>query len=265
MNDHNRSTRSTTLPVALITGAARRIGACIAERLHGCGYAVVIQYHDSEAPALALAERLNGKRDGSAVALKARLAEPGALSRPGQPGQLVEESVAHFGRLDLLVNNASTFPGSNLADTTGPEWDTMFAVNCKTPFFLAQTAAPHLRRVHGCIINITDFYARHPKPGAPVYCATQAALESLTRSLALELAPQVRVNAVAPGAILAPQPRTGRGDKGSEGYDEAGIIAKTPLARRGTPEEIAATVVFLARDAGFITGETISVDGGRPR
>ncbi len=236
--------------VALVTGGARRIGAAIARHLHAHGYAVALHAHRSGEALAATVAELEAQRPGSALALHADLRDTAA------PAALVAACLAHFGRLDALVNNASNFYPTPLDEATPEQWDELFAVNARAPFFLAQAAAPHLREGRGAIVNLTDLHAQQPLPLHPLYGAAKSALEMLTRSLALELAPQVRVNAVAPGAILWP----------AQGKDEAArqaLLARTPLARTGTPEEVAASVRWLLDEAGFVTGHVLRLDGGR--
>lgn len=236
--------------VVLITGAARRIGAQIATTLHGAGYRVALHAHRSGDALAARVAALCAQRAGSACALQADLRTPEA------PAQLVDACVAAFGRLDAVVNNASAFYPTVLGEATPAQWDELFAVNARAPFFIAQAAAAQLRAHHGAIVNLTDLHAEQPMRQHPLYGASKSALEMLTRSLALELAPQVRVNAVAPGAILWPE--DGKADAAKQA-----LLARTPLARIGTPEEVAEAVRWLLDDASFITGHTLRVDGGR--
>lgn len=239
-----------TTPVALITGSARRIGAAIARRLHANGYDLALHYRDSASEMQTLAAELEALRPGSVLTLQADLAEFDRLP------ELVARTVGKFGRLDALVNNASAFKPTPIGTTTPQQWDDLFASNARAPFFLAQAAAPHLKATHGAIVNLVDIYAERPLAGHAVYCMAKAALLMATRSLALELSPEVRVNAVAPGAILWAENETG------EAKQQA-MLARTPLARLGTPEEIAEAVHWLLRDATYITGQVIRVDGGR--
>ena len=236
--------------VVLITGAARRTGAQIATTLHGAGYRVALHAHRSGDALAARVAALCAQRAGSACALQADLRTPEA------PAQLVDACVAAFGRLDAVVNNASAFYPTVLGEATPAQWDELFAVNARAPFFIAQAAAAQLRAHHGAIVNLTDLHAEQPMRQHPLYGASKSALEMLTRSLALELAPQVRVNAVAPGAILWPE--DGKADAAKQA-----LLARTPLARIGTPEEVAEAVRWLLDDASFITGHTLRVDGGR--
>ncbi|KRG85709.1 pteridine reductase [Stenotrophomonas daejeonensis] len=236
--------------VALVTGSARRIGAAIARHLHAHGYRLALHAHHSGEELQALAFDLESERPGSVLAVQADLREPQALP------DLVEQVVAHFGQLDALVNNASNFFPTPFGQVTAAQWDELFAVNARAPFFLAQAAAPYLRSQRGAIVNLTDVHATRPLREHPAYSAAKAALEMTTRTLALELAPHVRVNAVAPGAILWPE-------QGKSEPDKRRLMERTPLARTGTPHEIAAAVRWLLDDAGYVTGQTLWLDGGR--
>lgn len=239
-----------TRPVALVTGAARRIGAAIARRLHADGYAIALHWHRAAAAADALVSELEAACPGSAVALQADLADADA------PAALVAATLDHFGRLDALVNNAAAFAPTALAATTADDWDTLFATNARAPFLLAQAAAPALRASRGAIVNIADVYAERPRADLVAYAASKAALVGLTRGLAVALAPEVRVNAVAPGAILWPEADADAAPKDA-------ILAATPLARLGDAGDVAGAVAWLLRGAGFSTGEVLRVDGGR--
>ncbi|NID17438.1 pteridine reductase [Luteibacter yeojuensis] len=237
-------------PVVLVTGGARRVGAAIARRLHAAGCSVAVHYRHSSAEADALARELNAVRDGSVATFAAALEDDAALH------PLVESVTNRFGRLDGLVNNASAFYPTPIGETTAAHWDDLFAANARAPFFLAQAAAPALREARGAIVSIVDIYAERPLAGHTVYSMAKAALEMLTLSLAKELAPEVRVNAVAPGAILWPS--SGKPEEAAEV-----LIAKTPLARKGEPEDVAEAVRWLLLDAHYTTGQVIRVDGGR--
>ena len=237
-------------PVVLVTGAARRIGAAIARGLHGAGYDVVLHHRRSHDDVEALAGELEKQRPGSTLCLQADLAEFDRIP------ELVAHTVGRFGRLDALVNNASTFTTSPLGSTTPALWEEVLASNARAPFFLAQAAAPHLRARLGAIVNITDIYGERPLRQHTVYCMAKAALLMMTRSLALELGPEVRVNAVSPGAILWPQ-------DGRDTAAQEAMLARTPLGRTGTPEEVAEAVRWLLRDARYCTGQVLHLDGGR--
>lgn len=237
-------------PVALVTGAARRLGAAIARRLHAAGYDLALHYRDSADAATALAGELEATRPDSVLLLEAELGEFDRLP------ELVARTIGRFGRLDALVNNASGFGPAAFGDIHPAHWDAMMAVNAKAPFFLAQAAAPHLRATHGAIVNLSDVYARAPRADLAAYATSKGALEAATRALAVAMAPGVRVNAVAPGAILWP-------DEGIDPALQARLMAMTPLGRTGTPEEVAAAVLWLLRDATYTSGTVLSVDGGR--
>ena len=237
-------------PVALVTGSARRIGAAIARALHAAGYDLALHYRSSSDDVDALAAELERARPGSTVRLQADLAEFDRLP------ELVAQTVGRFGRLDALVNNASGFFPTPVGDATPAQWDALFATNARAPLFLAQAAAPHLARNGGAIVNLTDLYGERPLAGHSIYCMAKAALLMATRSLALELGPQVRVNAVSPGAILWPE------DGGDDAARQA-MLQRTPLARTGTPEEVAEAVRWLLQDATYCTGQVIHLDGGR--
>ncbi len=235
---------------ALVTGAARRVGAVIARRLHAAGADVVIHYRGSEGDAVKLEADLNALRPQSARRVKADLLAPIA------PRALVDAALAQFKRLDILVNNASAFYPTPVGGIEATHWEELIGSNLRAPLFLAQEAAPHLAKQAGCIVNIVDIHADRPLKGYAVYSVAKAGLAALTRSLALELAPSVRVNAVAPGAIAWPE------DGQFEAAERARIVATTPLARIGEPEAIAQAVHFLAT-ASFVTGQVLAVDGGR--
>jgi pteridine reductase len=236
--------------VALVTGAARRIGAAIVRRLHAAGASVVIHYRGAEDAAAKLEAELNAARAGSALKLKAELLAPIA------PRALVSGAIDRFGRLDLLVNNASAFYATALGAIEPAHWDDLVGSNLKAPLFLAQEAAPQLAKARGSIVNVVDIHAERPLPGYAVYSIAKAGLAALTRSLALELAPAVRVNGVSPGAIAWPE------DGQFEPAERERVVATTPLARVGSPDDIAQAVQFLAC-APFVTGQILAVDGGR--
>ena len=234
---------------ALVTGAARRIGAAIARILHERGYRVVLHYRNSAAEAQALAAELNAIRKDSAKCIQADLAAAGAAAA------LAAEASACWDGLHILANNASDFYPTPLGSITEEDWDSLVASNLKAPLMLCQAAAPALRASRGAVVNLSDIHVRRGLREHPVYCAAKGGLEALTRALALDLAPEVRVNCVAPGAILPPA-------KMEESTREAQVEG-IPLRRWGTPEEIAQAVVFLADDAPYITGQVLPVDGGR--
>lgn len=236
--------------VALITGAARRVGAQIARTLHAEGACVAIHCHRSLEPGQRLAEELNRQRPGSACVLGADLSDLAAL-----PG-LVEQTCAQLGGLNLLVNNASTFYPTPIGSISEAAWRDLIGVNLQAPLFLTQAAAPALRARRGAVINIADIHGLRPLGAHTVYSVAKAGLIMLTRSLARELAPEIRVNAVAPGAVLWPE-------TGIEEGRKQRILEQTPLHRPGSPEDIARTVRFFAIDAPFVTGQIVAVDGGR--
>lgn len=237
-------------PVALITGAGRRVGAAIARILHAAGYDLALHYRHATEEAHALACELEQQRPHSTLLLQAELAALPALPR------LIDQLLAHYGRLDALVNNASAFYPTPLGTVTPAQWNELFASNAQAPFFLCQAAIPALREAHGGIVNLLDIYAERPLAGHTLYCMAKAALSAMTRSLALELGPQVRVNGIAPGAVLWPS-------DGKPHDDQQALLARTPLQRAGSPEDIAGSVLWLLRDATFVTGQIIRVDGGR--
>lgn len=236
--------------VALVTGAARRIGAAIATQLHASGARVAIHYRGSAAEANQLAETLNAGRADSAITLQADLLDLDALPR------LVAAVVEWGGRLDILVNNASTFYPTPLGEITEQHWNDLLGSNLKAPLFLSQAAMPDLAANNGSIINIVDIHAQRPLLNHPVYGSAKAGLVMLTRALAKDLAPKIRVNGVAPGAILWPE------DGMSESVKQS-IIGQVPLERPGDPDDIAGAVLYLVRDASYVTGQIIAVDGGR--
>jgi len=236
--------------VALVTGAARRIGAAIARRLHAEGASVMLHYRSAGAETASLEAELNAARPKSAAKLKADLLAPIA------PRMLVADSLQRFGRLDLLVNNASSFYATAVGSIEASHWEDLIGSNLRAPLFLAQEAAAELAKNGGAIVNIADIHAERPLKGYLVYSVAKAGLVALTRGLALELAPGVRVNAVAPGAIAWPE------DGQFAAAERERIVAGTPLARLGSPEEIARAVHFLAT-APFVTGQVLAVDGGR--
>ena len=237
------------MATALITGAAARLGRAIAEELHR-DHQVVIHYRNSAEAAQNLVETLNARRPGSAAAVQSELCSAADCEKLAQAAQEC------FGELNLLVNNASAFYPTPIGSATEQQWEELMGSNLKAPFFLSQALAPALAHTHGCIVNLADIHADKPMPSHTVYSAAKAGLVMLTKSLARELAPQVRVNAVAPGAILWPEQE-------SEGYNKEQILARIPMQRSGDPSDIARTVRFLAADAPYITGQIIAVDGGR--
>ena len=234
----------------LITGAAARIGAEIANTLHDAGMNIVIHYRNSAEKAESLCEQLNNKRANSAQTLQADLLQTNTLEK------LIKEAAAVWNGLDVLVNNASSFYPTAVGEITEAHWDDLMGSNLKAPVFLSQAAVPYLKKRQGCIINIVDIHGFRPMKEHPVYCAAKAGLAMLTQSLAKELGPDIRVNGVAPGAIMWPASELDKNIQDS-------ILERTALKRQGAPEDIAKTVKFLVMDAGYITGQVIPVDGGR--
>lgn len=233
----------------LITGAATRIGAVIARALHVQDMKVVIHYHRSTAAAEALCASLNAARPGSADRICADLLEQRSC------GKLIERACDFLGGLDVLINNASAFYPTAIGTTTSTQWEELLGTNLKAPYFLAQEAAPILRRSHGCIINLADIHAERPLRNYGVYSIAKAGLVMLTRVLAKELAPEVRVNAVSPGAILWPEQMSATlRDR---------IVSHTMLKRPGAPDDIARAVRYLIQDADYMTGQVLVIDGGR--
>ena len=238
--------------VVLVTGGAKRVGAAICRRLHAAGAELAVHYHSSAQEALALQAELNKLRPKSAAAFQADLLDLNALPK------LVHKVVRKFGQLDALVNNASSFYATPLAELNEQQWHDLLGTNLRAPLFLAQAAAAELRRRHGCIVNIADIHAERPMHGHLLYSVAKAGLAALTRALAQEMAPQVRVNAVAPGVIMWPE--------NADWMDEEQrrkIVAHTLLKREGEPDDIAKIVAFLIQDAPYVTGQIIAVDGGR--
>src|SRR5882757_5191590 len=236
--------------VVLITGGARRVGAEIVRVLHEAGANVMIHYRSSAGAANALMDDLNRTRPGSAAVHCENLLDSDAASG------LVAAALREFGRIDILINNASTFYATPVGGITGAQWDEVLGSNLKAPFFLAQAAAPSLRTQRGLIINIVDIHGLRPLKGHSVYSIAKAGLAMLTRTLARELGPDIRVNGIAPGPVLWPE-------RPMDEELKREIVAKTALKRHGTPQDIARAVLFLAKDAPYVTGQVIAVDGGR--
>ncbi len=234
----------------LITGAGKRVGAAIARHLHAAGANVVIHYRNSATEAASLASRLNDSRPQSAVTLAGDLLATASLP------DLVQRAAAAFGRLDVLVNNASSFYPTPLGTITETEWNDLFGTNLKAPLFLAQAAIPYLKTTRGLILNLVDIHSQRPLPEHTVYCAAKAGLAMLTRALARELGPDIRVNGIAPGPILWPE-----GGLDSALQDK--IISRTALRRAGSPDDIGKAVLFFVKDAPYVTGQILAVDGGR--
>lgn len=241
---------SPSRPVALVTGAAKRVGAVIARRLHAAGYDLAIHHRHSTDEAAALQAELENTRPGSCLVLQADLGQFDRLP------ELIAQTIGHYGRLDALVNNASAFYPTPIGNTTPAMWDELFASNARAPFFLSQAAAPHLKKSGGAIVNLVDIYAERPLKNHTIYVMAKAALAMMTLSLAKELGPDVRVNGVAPGAVLWPE-------AGKSYTDQEALIANTALQRAGTPDDVAEAVRWLLLDAHYTTGQIVRVDGGR--
>lgn len=237
--------------VVLITGGAKRVGAAVCRRLHAAGANLMLHYRTSAGEARLLQAELNHQRKDSVALIQADLLDLAKLP------SLIDQTVQTFNRLDAVVNNASSFHPTPVGEITEEDWEDLIGANLRAPLFIAQAAAPALKKTQGAIVNITDIHAERPLKNYVVYSVAKAGLVGLTRSLARELAPEVRVNAVAPGPILWPD---------DEEFDELSrqrIISHTPLKREGTPEDIAKAVHFLLAEATYVTGETVNVDGGR--
>lgn len=242
----------TLHPTALITGSAKRIGAEIVRQLHAAQWNLVIHYHHSQAEAQALAAELNDLRPNSAISVQAD------LNQPHQRATLAQRAREQWQGIHLLVNNASSFYPTPLADASEADWDNLIGSNLKAPYFLAQALAPFLVETQGCIINIADIYADKPLRHHSIYSIAKAGSVMLTKSLAVELAPQVRVNGIAPGAILWPE----QSDKLSD-EDKDKMLCKIPLQQRGQAQDIAQAILFLVNNAPYVTGHILTVDGGR--
>ncbi|MEO5574462.1 MAG: pteridine reductase [Gammaproteobacteria bacterium] len=243
------NTDTLTGKVALITGGAQRVGAVIAETLHAQGMNLVVHYRNSKQAAHALQEKLNAVRPDSVTLVQADLLDTAKIIG------LVHEAINAWGRLDVVINNASSFYPTPIGSVSEAQWDDLMGSNLKAPFFVAQAAARALAKQRGCIINLADIHADRPLKSYPVYSSAKAGLIMLTKALARELGPEVRVNAVAPGAIIWPE--------NMDDVTRQRIISRVVLKRQGQPQEVAKTVLFLIRDADYITGQIIAVDGGR--
>lgn len=238
--------------VVLITGGAKRVGAAICRRLHGEGANLMIHYRSSAVEAEALCDEFNRNRPDSAALVQADLHDVEQLP------DLVTATVNHYGRLDVLINNASSFYPTAVGEIGEKDWYDLIGTNLKAPLFLSQAAAERLRRSHGCIVNIADIHAERPMKSYVVYSIAKAGLVALTKSLAHELGPEVRVNAVSPGPIMWPEE-----DPTFDDQERRRIVAHTLLKREGSPDDIARAVLFLVKDAPYITGTILPVDGGR--
>jgi pteridine reductase len=244
---------SSTRPVAIVTGGAQRIGGVICKSLHENGYNLVIHYRNSQEAANTLRDQLNNSRHDSVITLPANLGDIQAIKN------LVAQASRHWGRLDALINNASSFYPTPISEAKEDQWDDLFNSNVKGAFFISQASAPFLKKQKGSIINIIDIHGEKPLKDHSIYCMAKAALGMMTQSLAKELAP-IRVNGISPGAIMWPE-QQGKDSLSSE--QKENIINKIPLGQPGTPNDIANTIVFLLLNAPYITGQIINVDGGR--
>lgn len=242
--------------VALVTGAAQRLGAQIVETLHEQGFNIGLHYRHSQQAALALAEKLNAKRSDSVVTLQADLCNIEQIE------PLVEAAASQWGRLDALINNASSFYPNKINSRNTKQllqqWDELFGSNLRAPFLLSALAYEALAKTHGCIVNIIDIHASTPLKGYSIYCASKAGLAMLTKSLAKEFAPTIRVNGVSPGAILWPESAAEM-----SALEKSEMLAQIPLGSLGKPEDIADAVLYLIDKADYVTGQIIAVDGGR--
>lgn len=244
------SNQNTANKVALITGGVRRIGAEIATTLHQNGFNLALHYRNSRDQAHKLQDQLNAKRPDSVILIQADLHVTKGLNT------LIHSTLESFGQLDAVINNASTFYPTPIGEATEEQWDDLFGSNLKAPFFLAQSAAAALKKANGCIVNIVDIHSDRPLKEHPIYCMAKAGLSMMTKSLAKELGPEVRVNGVAPGAILWPENEMDQ-------LTQQRIVSRNFLKRQGHPSDIAKTVLFLTTQSPYITGQVIAVDGGR--
>ena len=243
--------------VALVTGSARRIGAVTVRALHQQGATVVVHYRNSADDAKALCDELNAIRASSCSIKQAELSNVDSLQ------QMIDRIISEIGRLDILVNNASSFYPTAVGEIKESDWDNLMGSNLKAPLFLSQAAAPHLKKTQGCIVNMVDIHSERPLREHPVYCSAKAGLAMLTKSLAKELGPEIRVNGVSPGAIMWPE--ADEADNGSPEMiaQHQSILDKTSLKKSGSAEDIANAILFLVTQADYITGHIIPVDGGR--
>lgn len=244
------STEVNNARTVLVTGGAKRIGNTIARTLHASGHNVMVHYRSSSGAADQLVKELNTARGNSAASIQGDLLDLASIPK------IIEATVDEFGRLDVLINNASTFYPTPIELINDEFWADLVGSNLKAPAFMVKSAAKHLRVSNGNIINIVDIYARKPLSDHPIYCAAKAGLEMLTKSLARDLAPEIRVNGVSPGAILWPE-------NDDNVADQSALLEKVPLNRMGDPSDIANTVKFLVEEGSYITGQIIAVDGGR--
>ena len=235
---------------ALITGGAARLGAATARLLHAAGAGVLIHYRRSAAAAEALRDELLSRRPGSAATVQGDLLDPASWPK------LVEAATAFGGGLDILINNASSYYPTPVGSATIEQWDELFGSNARAPFFLSQAAAPELRRRRGCIVNLVDIHAERPNADHPVYCMAKAANAMMVKALARDLAPEVRVNGIAPGAAMWPEDALADAQKQE-------ILKRIPMQRAAGAEQIAAAVMFMVSGPDYITGQILAVDGGR--
>ncbi|VAX13879.1 FolM Alternative dihydrofolate reductase 1 [hydrothermal vent metagenome] len=235
--------------VALITGAAHRIGASTAQLLHAEGMNLVLHYRSSREAAQKLQKKMLEKRPDSVILVQTDLRKIDNLPA------LVKEATDAWGRLDVLINNASTFYQTPINKASEKQWDDLMSTNLKAPFFLSQAAAAQLKKNHGCIINMVDIHAERPLKSYPIYSMAKAGLVMMTRALACELGPEVRVNGVAPGAILWPE--------NTDDITKQRIVSRTFLKRKGEPGDIASAILYLIRDARYMSGQVLTIDGGR--
>ncbi len=242
--------RTRSAYIALITGSARRIGACIAETLHQRGCDVILHYHQNGDAAIHLAEKLNARRPDSANIVRADLGDPEDIKR------LAGQVKTYTGQLDLLVNNASRFFPTTVGSTTMSQWDELMDSNLRGPYFLIQALLQELETAGGSVVNLLDVHAQRPMSDHAVYCMAKAGLQMMTLALAKDLGPKIRVNGVAPGAILWPE-----SDVSS--VNQQNILARTVMGRAGKPEDIASAVAYLGLDASYVTGQVLAIDGGR--
>lgn len=236
--------------VLLVTGASQRIGESIVRLMHAEGMNIILHYRNSRSDAQKIQQELNAKREDSVILIQADLSETNKIS------EMIREAVKGWGRIDAIVNNASNFYPTPIGEIDEKHWDDLINSNLKAPLFLSQAAAPYLKQQQGCIVNIVDIHADRPLKNHTVYCIAKAGLVMLSKSLARELAPEVRVNAIAPGAILWPE-------NDIDDVTKKRIVSGTVLKRQGSTDDIATTVRFLIKEANYITGQVLAVDGGR--
>ncbi|MBX2848997.1 MAG: pteridine reductase [Acidiferrobacterales bacterium] len=250
MNTFDNQEQNKATKTVLITGGAKRIGNQIAHLLHASGFNIMVHFRSSANAASILVNELNEQRDNSAASVQGDLIDVECIP------SIIDQTIETFGRLDVLINNASTFYPTPIELIEIDFWNDLVGSNLRAPAFMVKSATKHLRETNGCIINIVDIYARKPLSNHPLYCSAKAGLEMLTKSLARDLAPEIRVNGVSPGAILWPE-------QGNSEVSQDDLLERVPLKRMGEPNDIAKTVRFLIEDGTYITGQIIAVDGGR--